>query len=531
MIDIENSQRNEEELNNRKDYINDLNNNKLTLRKSENNNKIKKRREYKIFHKTENNNINKEYQFQIINFDTSFNIILNYLNSNNPELISYCLREISIYFNINCPNIKEQNKIKETKFLNILLYFGNKFIQENNMQDLLNILSILNNIQPYEEGSMEFVKEIYSNNFLDFFNNCLDYANKLNSEKNQILIYRKIMMILRTMAFDNDEYFPELNFIFLRSQVFINILEFFSELNIVDIQDIKELLMLMAYIFNFSNSEKAMCKDDINIIDKCLDFLIIQLCSGNNKEEFLVLIFESISHISGLSVLYDFNKKLIDEGVTTKIMKMKFDNKNKVSKNYLKILKFAMRILANNLTMPDDDCKILFSLNIIDYYNNILDKFDDYKEIVLAILMGIYNISFSSYYEVLKSCNIWNEKNIQKYLNYDDDIKIRIIKIIKELLEKNAPEFITFFFDIKILEYLMYIFACCNIGTKCSSKILEVIDLYLSLFSNEAKETREYLIIYNKFKDLFQMSEKINLLNEKEEMIQAIEKRIISNYK
>ena len=106
--------------------------------------------------------------------------------------------------------------------------------------------------------------------------------NKLNSEKNQILIYRKIMMILRTMAFDNDEYFPDLNFIFLRSQVFINILEFFSELNIVDIQDIKELLMLMAYIFNFSNSEKAMCKDDINIIDKCLDFLIIQLCSGNN---------------------------------------------------------------------------------------------------------------------------------------------------------------------------------------------------------------------------------------------------------
>lgn len=77
----------------------------------------------------------------------------------------------------------------------------------------------------------------------------------------------------------------------------------------------------------------------------------------------------------------------------------------------------------------------------------------------------------------------------------------------------------------------MHIFDCLNIGTKCSSKILEVIDLYLSLFSNEAKETREYLIIYNKFKDLFQMSEKINLLNEKEEMIQAIEKRIISNYK
>ena len=110
MIDIEESKRNEKDENNRKDYINDFNNDKLSLRKSKNFYEIKKRREYKMFHITENNNINKEYQFQIFNFDSSFNIIENYLKSNNPDLISYCLREIAIYFNFNCPNIKEQKK-------------------------------------------------------------------------------------------------------------------------------------------------------------------------------------------------------------------------------------------------------------------------------------------------------------------------------------------------------------------------------------------------------------------------------------
>ena len=531
MIDIEESKRNEKDENNRKDYINDFNNDKLSLRKSKNFYEIKKRREYKMFHITENNNINKEYQFQIFNFDSSFNIIENYLKSNNPDLISYCLREIGIYFNFNCPNIKEQKKIKETKFLNTLLYFGNKFIQENKIEDLLNIFSILINILIYEEGTFEFIQEIYSDTFFDFFNLCLDYANKLNNEENQTLIYRKIMMILKTMSYYNDiNYFPDLNLIFLRSQVFLKIFEFYSEKNMVDVGDIKELLELITYIVNLTNLEQSMCKNDINIIDKCLKFLIIQLCSGDNKVDFLTLIFESISHISGLSMLYDFNSKLINEGVTTKILKMKFDNKNKVTKNYLKMLKFAMRILANNLTMSDDECKIFYSLNIIDYYNNILDKFDDNKAIVHNILYGLYNISLSSYYEVLKSCNIWKEKNIQKYFNYDDDVKILFIRIIKELITKDAQEFIIFFYDTKILEYLMHIFACFNIGKKCGFKIIEIIDLYLSLFKKESKETKEYLFIFDKFKDLFRISEKINDLIDKEGIIPIIEKRILSNY-
>ena len=49
MIDIEESKRNEKDENNRKDYINDFNNDKLSLRKSKNFYEIKKEENIKCF--------------------------------------------------------------------------------------------------------------------------------------------------------------------------------------------------------------------------------------------------------------------------------------------------------------------------------------------------------------------------------------------------------------------------------------------------------------------------------------------------
>lgn len=125
-------------------------------------------------------------------------------------------------------------------------------------------------------------------------------------------------------------------------------------------------------------------------------------------------------------------------------------------------------------------------------------------------------------------------KNIQKYLNYDDDIKHEIIKIIKYLLYKKVEERIKFIFNTKILEYLIFIFANGNIGKFICFKILSVIDYYLDLFKIDAKGAQEYLIIYNKFKDLFNSSEKIILLSEegtKNNIISDIQKKIDNNYK
>ena len=233
------------------------------------------------------------------------------------------------------------------------------------------------------------------------------------------------------MAYNDNEDNFYLNYFILRNPAFFRILDFYQNKNKTDVEDLKLLLELIKSIVNFPNSDEELCKDDKKIIEKCLNLLIKELY-GSNTEDILALILESISHISGLNDDFDFNKKLIDDGVTIKILKMKFNN-IKITKNYLKTVKFSMRILANNLTETDKNCKLLYEQNIIDYFNNILEKFDDDKAIIKPILIGISNIAIGSKSEILKSSNIWKERNIQKYLNYDDEIKILIIKIINNL--------------------------------------------------------------------------------------------------
>ena len=118
MIDIHNNRKREDELINPKEYINNLNENKLSLRKSQKNVLINRKRDYLLNHNKSNdyNNIRKEDKFNIISFDESFNKINMYLNSNNPLLISYCLKEISFYFKSFYPNINEQKKLFKQNF-------------------------------------------------------------------------------------------------------------------------------------------------------------------------------------------------------------------------------------------------------------------------------------------------------------------------------------------------------------------------------------------------------------------------------
>ena len=73
-----------------------------------------------------------------------------------------------------------------------------------------------------------------------------------------------------------------------------------------------------------------------------------------------------------------------------------------------------------------------------------------------------------------------------------------------------------------------------TITSNCCQPIISVIDYYLDLFKIDAKGAQEYLIIYNKFKDLFNSSEKIILLSEegtKNNIISDIQKKIDNNYK
>ena len=529
MIDIHNNRKREDELINPKEYINNLNENKLSLRKSQKNVLINRKRDYLLNHNKSNdyNNIRKEDKFNIISFDESFNKINMYLNSNNPLLISYCLKEISFYFKSFYPNINEQKKIIQTKFLNTILYFGYKFIEENNVSDLFNILNIINNIQYFEKGNIEYVFDLYSDYYFNFYDKCIFYANKLDNNEYTSAIYKKIVLIFNGLAFNDNSGSDNLNLIFIRNSSFLHILNYIQVKNIKDLEETKEIINLIVFTLGFVD-ENNFNENDIKIIDKCLDILINELY-GSTNEEFLIKIYKGIRNISNLEDDYNFNEKIINGGVTLKILKMKF-NKLNLTPNYLKIIEYAMNILANNLTASDKVCQIIYDQNIIDYYNNILDKFDNIQNIVRNVLAGISNIAVGSKREVVKYSNIWNEKNIIKYLNYRDDIKLYYIKIVQYLLYQSDFEFTRFIYNSRILKFLMDVFIAGNLGKFICFKILKLIDYYLQSFKKNAKETNEYLIIYNQFKDLFSNCEKIIVLREENNVISEYEKRIAENY-
>ena len=531
MIDNQNQRKYDEEQINSKEYINDLNQNKISLRKFKNNVLLKRKREYLRLHFEEKTNqkISKEQQFNIINFDKSFNIINMYLASNNPDLIEYCLIEICNYFQIYFPKINEQKKIKETKFLNTLLYFGNKFINEKNDTNLSYILTIIINIQYFEERNYNYTEDLYSEEYFRFYNNCILYAENSRNNEYRSLIYKKIVMIFNVMAFNDNCPNYDLNLLLLRSTSFLNILNYFEEKNIKDFEEIKSIIELITFVVALCDDENTIFKkDDIKMIDKCLNILISELYN-NSKEEILVKIYEGIRNISDMDDEYKLNKKIINEGVTLKILKMKFNNINP-TENYIKIIQYCMMILANNLTSSDKSCQIIYDQNIIDYYNNILEKFDDNKKIVKYILSGLANISIGSNKEIIKYSIIWQEQRIIKYLSFNDEIVHKMIKIVKYFLYNASFESIQFIFNSNVLKYFMDLFVAGNIGRFISWKILCIIDNYLKLFKSELKETKEYLLIFNQYKDIFTNCEKVLLLRMENNDISDIEERIKNNY-
>ena len=336
-------------------------------------------------------------------------------------------------------------------------------------------------------------------------------------------------MIFNVMAFNDNCPNYDLNLLLLRSTSFLNILNYFEEKNIKDFEEIKSIIELITFVVSLCDDENTIFKkDDIKMIDKCLNILISELYN-NSKEEILVKIYEGIRNISDMDDEYKLNKKIINEGVTLKILKMKFNNINP-TENYIKIIQYCMMILANNLTSSDKSCQIIYDQNIIDYYNNILEKFDDNKKIVKYILSGLANISIGSNKEIIKYSIIWQEQRIIKYLSFNDEIVHKMIKIVKYFLYNASFESIQFIFNTNVLKYFMDLFVAGNIGRFISWKILCIIDNYLKLFKSELKETKEYLLIFNQYKDIFTNCEKVLLLRMENNDISDIEERIKNNY-
>ena len=488
--------------------IDSLNQQKIELRSKKNNLKLIVKRKSKLEQiKSDFNNIKGENQFHINNFESSFNTIISFLNSSDKNLVNYCLNELCIYFKYNEPNFVEQKMISERQFFEILLKLGNIFLHEKNENNLILIIWILINIQIHNEGNDDYLSMIYNDKYFDFYNECY---KKSGSDE----IMNELIILLTYMTkIDGD-----INIKILQSKVFDSIINCALNKN-QDMDTIEMIIQLIANCLKISNNCE-LHENEIDIINNCIIILKNELNNlGNDKIQ--KLCYEGLYKISKINNKYKFNEKLIKEEIPIQIMKLKLNNSNTT-------LLYALKIFGNILTVSDKYCKIIYENNVIEFYNNVLNKFDNDSKFVNIILNCIFNISVSKYRNIIKSSIIWTNEKIQKYFNMNDKIKLIFIKIVKYMVINGA---LIFIYNTKILEYLIYLLSNSNLCEKVSIKILKVVDIYLKKFNNFEKENIEYYIIYNKFKDLFNSSEKIhnnNYINNN--IIESIDKNIINNY-
>jgi len=488
--------------------IDSLNQHKISLRSKKNNIKLCVKRKNKLEQiKSDFNNIGGDNQFHIYNFESSFNTIISFLNSSDKNSVNYCLNELCIYFKYKEPNLAEQKMITERQFFEILLNLGNNFLNEKNENNLILIIWILINIQIHNEGNDDYLSMIYNDKYFDFYNECY---NKSGSDE----VMNEIIILLTYMTKIGDD----INIKILQSKVFISVINCALNKN-QDMDTIEMIIQLIANCLKLSINYE-LHENEIDIINNCITILKNEVSNLGN-EKIQKLCYEGLYKISKMNNKYKFNEKLIKEEIPSQILKIKLNNNNST-------LLYALKTFGNILTVSDKYCKTIYEKNVIEFYNNILNKFDNDYKLVNIILNCIFNISVSKFRNIIKSSIIWTQEKIQKYFNMNDKIKLIFIKIVKYMIINGA---LIFIYNTKILEYLIYLLSNCNLSEKVSIKILKVVDIYLKKFNNIEKEKIEYYIIYNKFKDLFNSSEKIhnnNFINN--DIIESIDKNIINNY-
>ena len=476
-------------------YIDDLNETKLSLRSKNISKLLATKRRNKLEQTTSSLDfINKELQFQINKFSSSYNKIISYLTSSDDNLRSYILNQLCTYFKYNEPDITEQKMIIEGQFLELLLNLGKYFYKNKNDENLILVIWIFINIQIYKEGNGDYLKCLYNENFLEFYNECFI---KLNSEE----IMNEIIILLYYSAKIN----IGADFKILQSKVFESIINYILNEQ-QDLEFIENVIKLMIVCLNISENDE-LGEREINLIDKCL--FILKNESNINDEKIQKLCYEGLYIMSKIDDKYEFNQKMIKEGIPKLILKIK--NKN--------ILLYSLKTLTNILTVTNDDLEKIDLNEIINFYNSILHIYDDDK-IEYIILNGIYNIADSKYINIIKSSIIWSREKIQKYFNKNEKIQLMFIKIIKYIVKLGDSNSFVFINDTNILEYLIYLISNTNYNTTLAKKILKLIDIYLNIYKSYGKDNFEYLVILNKFKNWINLFS--NVINEKDDELEFI---------
>ena len=290
-------------------YVEDLNKQKLSLRRDKISKILKIKRMNKLEQKKSSLDIiDKDLQFEINKFSSSFNIIISYLKSSDNNILYYILNQLCTYFKYNEPDIKEQKMIIEGHFLEILLNLGINFLNQKNITNLNLIIWIFINIQIYREGNGEYIQNLYSDKFFEFYNDC--FCSSYSEE-----IMNEIILILYHITQINND----INSKILNSKVFNSILCFILNEDL-DLEFIESIIKLIIICLNISHNYE-LNEFEIYIIDKCLTILKTE--SEKDNEKIQKLCYKGLYNISKLNDKYGFNIRMIQHKISSSIMEIK----------------------------------------------------------------------------------------------------------------------------------------------------------------------------------------------------------------
>ena len=484
---------------------------KLSLRKTNIQNKLKEKRNIIIDQNQNYYNINQEDELNIETFATSHQKIISNLTSNDHNLKIYSLLQLDNYFKFNPPNEEEQKILLSKNFFEILLNSKNE--EDNDSTTIELILSIINNLLLFNEGSIKNFEQIYSEKYLKFYNDSFSLSDEI---KNAIITL--LIDILKI----NKQHENYIIIIILRSKIFKSIINYKLEnKDSLDADVLINIFELISKCVNLSfYNEDQINEKDINIIKNIINIIVNEI--NHSKKELLIkYCFKSIHKISLLDNEYGLNEEIIKSGISLKIMKSKIKSK---------YLNHALKIIANNLTLPTKKCSDIYENNIISYYNEIFLNYNNNQKIIFSILSGILNISEGKFKEIVKESNIWDQNNLEKIFNMNDDTKIKMIGITKSVVLISGIDNLKFIYNTKILEYMIYLICVNDLSEVICVKMLKVIDKYLIKFKKEERNSEEFLCIFYKLEDLFKSTNKIIKINYKKNVVEFIINNITNKY-
>ena len=390
------------------------------------------------------------------------------------------------------------------KIIELLTLLLRQF-EKSEPQIVYEILWILINIEANDYEDTSYLNPLISNEVLSCFENLItnDYCDivdnalwvllsltsKNNLQREALLSHPLYEKMLSLSNADN----IELNFV-------IGCLEFFT-FCVVDV--------------DYAKFEKQILKT--------LERLSLEIYSQYKKISYWA--FRGIANISDLNCESSkLMKEILNSGIIVKILKTNFDKKEN-------ILFFSLKILVNVTSESDDIIEKLVQMRLIDFYEIMLEKYKNNKDILLILLSGFVNLTGGKnlFKKLVINSVLFQEKIFLKFLYADSqEIKLEMINVIKNLSYSKDKEILLFLNDTAIINEIINLLSLERSNVELSSQYMKIIANFLLHSHNlQIEKKQNFYYIAEKFKDLLTNANTFVSSEEMEKYLNVI--NIINN--